>query len=978
MAVPLIFELVFVSGLVFSLKQTEQQIEKQLRSQELVAQTYILMRELVSSSFDITFKFLSDQSAPPLDQAKSNVIDTISSLRKVVGDDDRLQQSAVQIRHSVETFFGSLERFSAMSPGDLVYGDSGKETMLEIRRDMQLIDRAVRKFRMLATTAHEVDLDEPVEANWKSMLLAGLLLNLVLTIVLALSFARSISLRLRKLAENTRRVSRNLPPLPPLGGSDEVSDLDLVIHKMSAQLRFAEMQRSQLTSMLKNKLSEPLNESKAILIGLAESAAMTPPGKKAASKASQVLERLVGLLEDLTAIEQIESGRIELKKKELNSADLVLKANESVQSLAAKRHIKLLSSGDNQQFNGDGERITQVLINLLSNAIKFSPENASISVAVAADHGAIEFRVKDQGPGIPKEAQAKIFERYEQTKREDATARGGAGLGLNICSVIASSHGGALGVDSEPGQGSEFWLRLPRTDGAKIELPERNSEASLQSKQQEQAKHNSARGFKIWQKGLIVVAIPLVFQICFVAVLGSQLENAQRQVVREMQAKTLTTIVNEMYRLVINLALTAGGGYVAHADVSAYEKVAHSRETCNLLVQFVNLFELVRNDPQSSRQASALFESSERVFLTTNRLMLDPPPGKTIGALALLKKRIAAIQKSNNIFAERISQLVARQEKIELESPALRARTREQISTSIWIAVIVSVSLSVLLGLFFSRSITKRLSTLIENTLRFTQGKDELLPELNGADELVEFDKDFRVMLARIRENQEFKKHILAVVSHELRTPLTAISGSILLLNDGAYGELSETDLAAVQKAQKDILLVIQLVNDLLDIERMEAAKFPMEIKAVDLLSALEAAVASSNKQYPEMSFTFKSALADSPLISADPDLLGKAVSKLLLFCSAGENQKGASLELVKENSAFLLKVQDNANWLANGDAQLFDKFQLLEREDMQDKMSVALSLALSKIIFTQMGFEMSSTPPSAAGPGAFVVRIPE
>lgn len=982
-AVPLIFELVFVGGLALSLKNSEQQIDKQLRSQALVEQATILMRELVSASFEICFEHISSQTPRPPSETKAGVLDTITHLEGVVAGDPSLLQSSREIRRSVDTFYDLIEHLHEMSPTELLSGSSLPQTLSEMRRVMQLIDRSVRKYRFIANRSNDIDLDEP-PPDWKRLLLPGLLLSFVLTVVLALSFAKSISLRLRKLAENTRRVSRGLPPLPPLGGSDEVSDLDLVIQKMAAQLSFAEKQRSQLSSMMKNRLADPLTDARSVLLGLAENNVLTAPAKNAVRKSTQGLDRLVNLLDDLTALDQIESGKIELHKKDLNSTDLVLRANESVQSLAAKKQISLLQAGENQRFIGDGERITQVLINLLSNAIKFSPENASISVSVAASNTDLEFRVKDQGPGIPKELQSKIFERYEQTHREDATAKGGAGLGLSICAVIASSHGGSLGVDSEPGQGSEFWLRLPVSGEAGAE--ERKS-ASLPSPQNAAKKSATAvasaaassagvsaaeskplparkPAFKIWQKGLVVVAVPLLFQICFVLVLDKLLDKAQRQTENELHAKKITTTVNEMYRVVINLSATAGGIYVSGGMV---ETAAHSREIGNLLAAFEQLFELEKNDPVGRQLACAVFESSERILLTTSKLMLEPPPSKTIGALALIKRRIANIEKAQNVFGEHLSRLLRKQERIEADYPALREATRIQIWNSIIGALLLSVLMSLLLGLFFSKSISKRLSVLIENTLRFTEGKDELLPELKGNDELSEFDQDFRHMLSRIRENQEFKKQLLSVVSHELRTPLTSISGSILLLHDGAYGELPATESQEVLRAQQDILLVIQLVNDLLDIERLEAAKFPMEIKEVELMKTLQAAVALSNKQMPDIVFNVDSKLSDSPLVTCDEDLLAKAISKLMVFCAAGE-QKGSSLtvNLERENSALVLRVNDNANWLIKGDTNIFDKFQLLEkleRENAQDKMSVALALALAKVILDQMGLQLTAQP---------------
>jgi signal transduction histidine kinase len=121
----------------------------------------------------------------------------------------------------------------------------------------------------------------------------------------------------------------------------------------------------------------------------------------------------------------------------------------------------------------DADRVRQILINLLSNAVKFTDEGrVTLSAAYANGNagtgdglgpGWVELRVADTGPGIAPENQERIFHEFEQIV--GATARGGTGLGLAISRKLARLLGGDLTVDSEPGRGSTFILRLPvKTD----------------------------------------------------------------------------------------------------------------------------------------------------------------------------------------------------------------------------------------------------------------------------------------------------------------------------------------------------------------------------------------------------------------------------------------------------------------------------------------------------------------------------------
>jgi signal transduction histidine kinase len=109
----------------------------------------------------------------------------------------------------------------------------------------------------------------------------------------------------------------------------------------------------------------------------------------------------------------------------------------------------------------DAPRIAQVVGNLVENALKYSPEHAPVTVGLSTGGGAARVAVTDEGPGIApadREAVFAPFFRLPSASRETT----GLGLGLHICRLIIAHHGGRIGVDSTPGEGSTFWFTLPR------------------------------------------------------------------------------------------------------------------------------------------------------------------------------------------------------------------------------------------------------------------------------------------------------------------------------------------------------------------------------------------------------------------------------------------------------------------------------------------------------------------------------------
>jgi two-component system sensor histidine kinase GlrK len=114
---------------------------------------------------------------------------------------------------------------------------------------------------------------------------------------------------------------------------------------------------------------------------------------------------------------------------------------------------------------GDSERLRQVLMNLIDNAIKYSPTGGEVEVRAYAEDGLVCVDVRDRGPGIAKDDQRLIFEKFGRVTGGGAT-KPGTGLGLFIARSIAEAHGGALDVVSSPDQGSTFTLELPLAGSA--------------------------------------------------------------------------------------------------------------------------------------------------------------------------------------------------------------------------------------------------------------------------------------------------------------------------------------------------------------------------------------------------------------------------------------------------------------------------------------------------------------------------------
>jgi signal transduction histidine kinase len=173
--------------------------------------------------------------------------------------------------------------------------------------------------------------------------------------------------------------------------------------------------------------------------------------------------RLAELVGDVLDTSRIEAGTFSYRFEEVDLGRIV---DEAVEAAAlAQQEVPVVASvrGALPSIRGDRARLRQVLGNLIDNAVKYSPEGGEVRVSAAASNGAVRIAVRDAGPGIPRDQQRRIFEKFGRVDVPGAS-KPGTGLGLFIARSIAEAHGGSLDVASGADAGSTFTLTLPAHD----------------------------------------------------------------------------------------------------------------------------------------------------------------------------------------------------------------------------------------------------------------------------------------------------------------------------------------------------------------------------------------------------------------------------------------------------------------------------------------------------------------------------------
>lgn len=171
---------------------------------------------------------------------------------------------------------------------------------------------------------------------------------------------------------------------------------------------------------------------------------------------------MLALVEDLLDISVIEGGRIPLQKEQASLNRLIGERIKVSRISAARKNMRIVTSfSDEVVASFDWRRMGQVLDNLLGNAIKFSPPGTTVTVSIDAIEGEAKVSVRDEGPGIPREEQARVFNAFSRVSVKAASGEQGSGLGLAIVKKITEAHGGKVDLESDMGKGSIFSVFIP-------------------------------------------------------------------------------------------------------------------------------------------------------------------------------------------------------------------------------------------------------------------------------------------------------------------------------------------------------------------------------------------------------------------------------------------------------------------------------------------------------------------------------------
>lgn len=271
------------------------------------------------------------------------------------------------------------------------------------------------------------------------------------------------------LNENNVKISA----LPVRDSKNQLLGAVVVLQNITEEIALQRL-REQFEAMVVHELRSPLTNIRGIADSLLRETSPLEGSpdehRGGALEPDQVIKPLdtikqqssdmLELVNDLLDVSKLESGKFTVTKRPENLPEIIEQVINNNQTRARDKNIELKSDfqGSLNNIPMDSFRIRQVLTNLVNNAIKFT-DTGSVTVSARRNDDGARVAVVDTGPGITNENKIKLFNKFIQF--EQSRSQSGTGLGLVISKGIIEAHGGQIGVDSEPGQGSKFWFTLP-------------------------------------------------------------------------------------------------------------------------------------------------------------------------------------------------------------------------------------------------------------------------------------------------------------------------------------------------------------------------------------------------------------------------------------------------------------------------------------------------------------------------------------
>jgi signal transduction histidine kinase len=489
-AIPLTFQLVFLGLVLASRGQVERAQDLAIHTKVVIAKVEALYRKLAESRLGLRELVLSKDFGgyTRFDRALGEVKGQADDLIAEVDDNAPQQAKARAIARQADDLVAwqrgvaglvregkaaeALERLNdPEGPGGL---EAIRRAIDEFRGGEEVLDKA-RVERLAVKSRQQL-----------AVMISGGLASLVGSVVILWTFGRDLARRFAVLGENARRVAEGQELLAPVGGRDEIAELDQALHRMARSIDEKDRENELFIYSVSHDLRSPLVNLQGFSQELAyagkelaelfrDPSVPAPIARRGLAVVDgeipesihfiqTAVSRLSVIIDALLRLSRV--GRVEYRWQAVDVEATVRRVVEALRSTIAERGASVTAAPLPRAW-GDPTAVEQIFANLVGNAVNYldpdRPGLVEVGVVVDGEKGSngdghLTYYVKDNGMGIPESGMSKMFLAFQRF--HEGRSRG-EGIGLALVRKVVERHGGSIRVESTPGVGSTFFVELP-------------------------------------------------------------------------------------------------------------------------------------------------------------------------------------------------------------------------------------------------------------------------------------------------------------------------------------------------------------------------------------------------------------------------------------------------------------------------------------------------------------------------------------
>jgi signal transduction histidine kinase len=404
------------------------------RTASVVAQLDLLEKRLDNCVLRVQAFAESDKTHFLFEYEKDRdkIYEDLEVLAGISGDDVPVGEQIPQLRNLLKSRFNLLEKAIRIYRGE----EADKKGQEERRKQATQVRTKINDIITELKNITQAALDEQKQEA-RSQLLLNRLVNQIMIVLGGVLAGMLAIVALKDIRER---------------------------EKTEQQLRLLNNQKSQFFSIISHDLRGPTRNTTLLLEMMDDSTYVSSPeeSKKMAGLALESARQTQKLVEDLLAWGRLQMDQVNIQTTRFRPHEVAENVCRALQPAAVLKGISLENHiPADLLIQADSNMVETVIRNLVSNAIKFTPQSGKVRI-IAQPRGAfVELTVEDSGVGMSPEVVAKIFSFHTKHSTKGTAGEPGTGLGLALCREFVERNGGAIGVESQPGQGSRFNVRLP-------------------------------------------------------------------------------------------------------------------------------------------------------------------------------------------------------------------------------------------------------------------------------------------------------------------------------------------------------------------------------------------------------------------------------------------------------------------------------------------------------------------------------------